>query len=42
MFCVVPLCITAAGCLALFFFADQVYQLLAPLGASAITQAQVK
>ena len=31
LFCVVPLCITAAGGLALFFFADKVYQLLAPI-----------
>jgi multicomponent Na+:H+ antiporter subunit D len=31
MFCVVPLCFTAAGCLALFFFADEIYALLAPI-----------
>ena len=33
MFCVVPLCLTAAGCLALFFFADPLYRLLAPIAA---------
>jgi len=31
LFCVVPLCLTALGCVALFFFADQVYGLLALL-----------
>ena len=31
IFCVVPLCITAAGGLVLFFFADKVYQLLTPI-----------
>jgi multicomponent Na+:H+ antiporter subunit D len=31
LFCVVPLCFTAAGCLALFFFADDVYRLLRPI-----------
>ncbi len=31
MFCVVPLCITAMGCLALFFFADELYELLRPI-----------
>ena len=31
LFCVVPLCVTAAGGLALFFFADAVYQLLKPI-----------
>ena len=31
LFCVVPLCVTAAGCLLLFFFADGVYRLLAPI-----------
>ena len=31
LFCVVPLCMTAAGCLALFFFADELYRLLAPI-----------
>jgi multicomponent Na+:H+ antiporter subunit D len=33
MFCVVPLCLTAAGCLALFFFADPIYRLLEPIAA---------
>ncbi len=32
MFCVVPLCLTAFGCLLLFFFADDLYTLLAPIG----------
>ncbi len=32
VFCVVPLCITAAGCLLLFVFADKLYALLAPIG----------
>jgi multicomponent Na+:H+ antiporter subunit D len=35
MFCVVPLCISAAGCLVLFFFADELYTLLAPIGGGA-------
>ncbi len=30
-FCVVPLCLTALGCLALFFFADPLYRLLEPI-----------
>ena len=30
-FCVVPLCLTALGCLALFFFADDIYRLIAPI-----------
>ncbi len=29
--CVVPLCVTSAGCLLLFFFAGEVYEFLAPL-----------
>jgi multicomponent Na+:H+ antiporter subunit D len=32
MFCVVPLCLTALGCLILFFFADGLYAFLQPLG----------
>jgi multicomponent Na+:H+ antiporter subunit D len=32
VFCVVPLCLTAFGCLLLFFFADDLYTLLAPIG----------
>jgi multicomponent Na+:H+ antiporter subunit D len=31
MLCVVPLCLTAAGSLLLFFFADHIYRLLAPI-----------
>jgi multicomponent Na+:H+ antiporter subunit D len=31
--CVVPLCLTAFGCLLLFFFADGLYALLAPIAA---------
>ncbi|MHC4162285.1 MAG: monovalent cation/H+ antiporter subunit D family protein [Planctomycetota bacterium] len=31
LFCVVPLCFTAAGCVVLFFLADGVYDLLTPL-----------
>jgi multicomponent Na+:H+ antiporter subunit D len=30
-FCVVPLCATALGCVALFFLADDVYRLLSPI-----------
>ncbi len=30
-FCVVPLCLTALGCVALFFFADPLYRLLEPI-----------
>ena len=32
MFCLVPLCLTAFGCLVMFFYADQLYQLLRPIG----------
>jgi len=32
-FCLVPICITAAGCLAMFFTADPVYRLLLPIAA---------
>lgn len=31
--CVVPLCLTALGCVLLFFFADGLYALLAPITA---------
>jgi multicomponent Na+:H+ antiporter subunit D len=31
LFCVVPLCVTAAGCIVLFFFADEIYRLLQPI-----------
>lgn len=37
--CVVPLCITAAGCVLLFFFADALYDLLLPVVANAPTHA---
>lgn len=32
IFCLVPLCLTAFGCLVMFFYADQLYQLLRPIG----------
>jgi len=35
LFCVVPLCATALGCVVLFFFADGLYELLAPLGGGS-------
>ena len=31
--CLIPLCLTALGCIALFFFADQIYAFLAPIAA---------
>ena len=31
MFCVVPLCLTAAGCIVLFLYADALYRLLEPI-----------
>ena len=31
LFCVVPLCITAFGCLLLFFFAEEIYTLVLPI-----------
>ena len=31
VFCVVPLWITAIGCLALFLYADRLYAMLAPI-----------
>jgi len=31
MMCVIPLCITAIGSVALFFFADQIYEWLLPI-----------
>jgi multicomponent Na+:H+ antiporter subunit D len=36
LFCLVPLCITAAGCLLLFFFADPIYRLLEPITLTAL------
>jgi multicomponent Na+:H+ antiporter subunit D len=32
IFCLIALCTTAAGCVALFFFADKLYELLLPIG----------
>jgi multicomponent Na+:H+ antiporter subunit D len=32
LFCVVPLCFTALGCIVLFFYADRLYAFLQPLG----------
>jgi multicomponent Na+:H+ antiporter subunit D len=34
LFCVIPLCITAAGCVVLFFFADEIYRLLLPIAGN--------
>ena len=31
LFCLVPICATAAGCIALFFYAEELYQLLEPI-----------
>ena len=31
LLCLIPLCLTALGCIALFFFADPLYQLIAPI-----------
>lgn len=37
LFCVVPLCLTAVGCIVLFFFAGEIAQLLEPLvGGTAV------
>jgi multicomponent Na+:H+ antiporter subunit D len=33
LLCVAPLCLTALGCVALFFYADRLYAFLQPLGA---------
>ena len=35
MFCVVPLCFTALACVVLFFYADDVYAFLQPIGGGA-------
>jgi multicomponent Na+:H+ antiporter subunit D len=32
LFCLVPLCLTALGCVVLFFYADRLYAFLQPLG----------
>jgi len=37
LFCVVPLCMTAAGCVLLFFYADALYALLSPIAAPEAT-----
>ena len=34
LFCLVPICLTAAGCVLLFFYADEVYDLLRPMVGS--------
>ena len=31
LFCLVPICVTALGCLAMFFYADDAYRLLLPI-----------
>jgi len=31
LFCLVPLCLTAIGCVVLFFYADRIYELLRPI-----------
>ncbi len=31
LFCVVPICFTALGCVVLFFFADEIYRLIEPI-----------
>ncbi len=33
LFCLIPICLTSLGCLALFFYADAIYQLLKPMVA---------
>jgi multicomponent Na+:H+ antiporter subunit D len=33
LYCVAPLCLTGVGCLLLFFYADDIYRLLAPIAA---------
>jgi multicomponent Na+:H+ antiporter subunit D len=34
LFCLVPICLTSLGCLALFFYADELYELLKPMVTS--------
>lgn len=36
LLCVVPLCVTAFGCLVLFFFADSLFDFLEPIAASQL------
>jgi len=38
LLCVVPLCLTAFGCLLLFFFASDLYKLLEPLAEGGLTE----
>jgi multicomponent Na+:H+ antiporter subunit D len=35
LLCVIPLCLTAIGCIALFFFADPIFEFLEPIGQTA-------
>ena len=35
--CLIPICLTALGCLALFFYADAIYQLLEPMVTPMVT-----
>ena len=42
LMCVVPLCITAVGSVLLFFFADQIYDVLVPITESAKIVTEVK
>jgi multicomponent Na+:H+ antiporter subunit D len=37
--CVIPLCITATGCVVLFFFADEVYRFLMGMAESSVAQS---
>jgi multicomponent Na+:H+ antiporter subunit D len=32
LFCLIPLCVTAVGTIVLFFLADEIYDVLLPLG----------
>ena len=41
MMCVVPLCITAVGSVLLFFFADQIYDVLVPITEAAKVATEV-
>ncbi|MCI0436787.1 MAG: monovalent cation/H+ antiporter subunit D family protein [Gemmatimonadetes bacterium] len=34
-FCLVPLCLTAIGCLVMFFFADDIYRFLSPIAGGS-------
>jgi multicomponent Na+:H+ antiporter subunit D len=37
LLCLIPICVTALGCLALFFYADAIYQLLKPMVTPMVT-----